>query len=315
MHDIYIKITPFFYSEVYEVRKIHSLEIISSEDSPAGILHAEVFMERSAAYLKYIEVFADNYKIFEGNIDSHDYKASGGGFVLTIKARSFGAVLLDNEAMPRVFASANALGVFNFYLSRFGLLLVNPQVSKIIADFEVGKGKNVWEVFCGFCGLAYGIYPYLENKQVVVSAPQTSVNLGFANSSGGIKFTKARSIYLREKIISRAYLQDEHGYYSTYIDNSASADYNLDRAVYLHSNGNINLEAEAKRRIRKSMLDSGYYIVTVPGFYPARLYYGAYINEPEIGLSAYNLYIAGISYVLKGGEFKTDMCLKNYVFK
>lgn len=107
--------------------------------------------------------------LFAGLCDEIVRSVDGNGAFVSISARTPGALLCDNEALPKTYTDLTAQAYFNAELKTLGFTgLSLPNTTASAATFQLGKGHSVWEAFCILCFRLYGREPHITAGNTVV---------------------------------------------------------------------------------------------------------------------------------------------------
>jgi len=250
-------------------QNIRSLRIISSLDSPADSLSAAIATNEFYGDFGDVEAYDGSRLLFNGRIDCQQETVSGRGALLRLDARTAGALLLDNQALPSVLLGVQIQVLFNRCIAPYGFSLYNPNRPAYVPIFTVRAGQSEWDAFVNFSRRAYGITPHVRGTQVIVGRPPGGRHpIVISNSGDGVRYISVTHTKTPYNIISRVILRDEHGRYSLAVRNSAAAHTGTTRKRYVipMSEYSDRLELDANQRIRRSMLEYEHTAVTLPGF-------------------------------------------------
>ena len=286
------------------------LEIRGGLDSPALNLSASFACGESAPSLWKLFVYWGRTLLFEGEVDSQTLTSSGKERILNLEARSRGAVLLDNEAMPRTLWSANLSTVFVRLISPYGFALYNPNPSRIVPVYTIYKGMSEWDAFCGFAWRMHGILPYVDGDQVMICRPQGGKSLIISNLKG-LHYTSLEHVRTPYEIISRIHVRDDDGQYSVSVGNPDRVSANTQRTRYIIPGTEFadNPGLDAIQRIRKSMYRSESVTVRIPEIFP--VYPGQSVVLPDHSALPQSLMVENWRYLAGSNGFFTELVLGN----
>jgi hypothetical protein len=207
----------------------------------------------------------DGLELFSGAVDRQTVSLSGKGRALQIEARSRGALLLDNEALPCALTNVGLATAFQLFCAPYGFALASPGDGRGIAAYAARKGQSEWDAFSGFTRRAYGRTPYLRGNQVFVGAPRSARMLTIGQ--GGYPFSSLEHELLPYRIVSEVILRDTDGNYTSTVYNPDAASYGVKRKRYVIPANEFtdNLGLDANQRIRKSTLEKERVTATLPG--------------------------------------------------
>ena len=123
--------------------------------------------------------------LFIGEVDEEERVSSPKGELLSLFARSDGALLLDNQALPQRFDSPRLQDVYQRYIAPYGFPIAGFGELRL-PSYRVSKGASEWEAFCGFCEGALGVRPYLT-PQGVIEPQRPSGGRRYTIGEGGLR--------------------------------------------------------------------------------------------------------------------------------
>lgn len=250
------------------LENITGLTLRSTLDSPAVILEISAAVSAIMPQLGKVYVYRAGKKIFEGLVDKQQSDISAQGRLLKIEARSKGALLLDNEALPRLLLNANLATVFSICASPYGFVLgARSGFDRRLAQYTIQKGQSQWEVLCGFCRRVFSVTPYVQGDVINVQQPATGSMARIGGSDRPV--SHLRQIHEPYQIVSKVVLRDEAGLYSGAVHNSAAKYYGVQRTRYIIPTSEFvdSPALDANQRIRRSMLHSSTVEATLPGYH------------------------------------------------
>ena len=291
------------------LHNIKSLQISASLDSPARSLSGVFAAERLPAELSRITVRDRGAVIFEGNVDSQRSVIQGSGRLLHIEARTKGALLLDNQATPRILTNINLSIAFSLFLRPYGFILVNPQLHRLLSSYTVRAGICEWEAFAECARRMHGITPYMEGEQVMVSRPASHTAVRISNTGRGLRFTRLEHRFVPYNMLSEVLIRGADGVYNTAVRNHSAGHFNVRRRRYItpHNEFMETPSQDAHRRIRRSMLDSRQVLVTLPGW--ADLPIGQQVEIVDSSMQLHNLLIRDAHSVMDESGIFTKLVL------
>lgn len=203
--------------------------------------------------------------LFYGPVDKQTFSCSEAGRLLTLEARDCTALLLDNEAQPRLYETVSMNDIYYNHVRRYGIERAISQNPRLQRQFTVTKGMSDFEVVEKFCRLAGLPRPYadergrlaLRNYNVEAALP----------GDGGVLFS-AKQVTARYKPLSEIILSDPlTREYSISIRSTAalakSGKRRRFRRLYTLTEG--EQREEARRLLSESLLGSRVYEVCVTG--------------------------------------------------
>lgn len=245
--------------------RLTELTLTSTLRSPAGAMRCTAVVDKFPGELGGVSVREGGRTLFTGAVDRQVAMVSEKGRTLALDARTKGAVLLDNEAVPCVLTGALLSTVFGLFCEPYGFRLESPGVDRVLPLFTVHKGLSEWEALAAFVRRAYGVTAHVGGDRVHVGLPETAgaVIIG----RGGHPYTRLEQAVTPYSILSKVVLRDVNGGYTSAVENSAAGYYGVRRKRYVIPANEFmdNPGLDANQRIRRSMLDKEYVTVTVPG--------------------------------------------------
>ncbi|MCL2033423.1 MAG: hypothetical protein FWG94_01695 [Oscillospiraceae bacterium] len=269
-------------------QNIKSLRIVSSLDSPADSLSAEIAANELHGDFGHLEAHDGAKLLFSGSIDSQQESVSGKGALIRLDARSAGALLLDNQALPSVLQNVQLGVLFNRCIAPYGFTLFNPNRAVYVPVFTIRAGQTEWDAFVDFSRRAHGITPHIKGTQVLIRRPGGGTRpVIISNSADGASYSSITHTRTPYSIISRVILRDENGQYTLAVRNSAASYTGAVRKRYMvpmeeHAD---RMALDANQRIRRSMLEYEHVAVTLPGFVDIGLGDDIAIRDEKIQLN------------------------------
>ena len=291
------------------------LELLNSLDSPAAGFTASFAAQKNAPDFASICVYDDNTLLFSGNVDEQEYSLSSKGGILSLEARSLGATTLDNEARPRTLWGANLSTMFSLLLKPYGLSLQNKMPHGILPVFTIFKGMSAWEAFADFTARMHSIKPHLYKNSVVIGRPDYGTRLVFSNTKHGtIPFCSLSHRRIPYNIISKLYLRDAEGYYSSSVQNQAAQRLGIQRERYLipASEYASTIGTDANLRIKRSHYQSTMITLRCPGIIKAVP--GQQATVDDSAASYHNLLIDEMRYLFDGNGIFTEVTLREWLY-
>ncbi|MEG1779533.1 MAG: hypothetical protein RR263_05465, partial [Oscillospiraceae bacterium] len=141
---------------------ITSIYINRSRNTPADYMEISGRFEPTNNNYRRVILRIDNELVFEGRMDRQEQRMDKNGLTLNIECRSRGAVLLDNEAIPREYFSVSGNDMFNMHIRPYGYELMRPLSSLTIPSFKVTNGLSDWDAFAIYCQRVYGSSPFIR---------------------------------------------------------------------------------------------------------------------------------------------------------
>jgi len=287
-----------------------SLRLRRGISSPAEGMTGSFPVERRPAELIRLRVLRNDSLIFEGKIDEQRLTFSENGMILRLDARSKGALLIDNEAMPETLYNHSTHNIFERLIAPHGFLLL--AASKILPEFTVRKGLTLWDAFSVFARRTYGRLPFVSGDMVHVS----QTNPGESAIIGGrdIPFSRLEHTIRHYTPISRIFIRDDEGNYHTSVSNPDAPIRQIHRERYLIPAGEfVEIPRwDAGSRIQRSMRQMETVVAELPGFWEMRTGRGVTVNHPSIHIP--NLLVDESVFTLDHNGARTSLTLARMQF-
>lgn len=289
---------------------ITELRLYSSLDSPADSLSAAVAADAFPGPIGDIKLYHNGSLLFSGQLDAQKQSVSRLGKALSLEARSMGALLLDNEAMPCTMVNAQITTIFNRYIAPYGFTLYNPNKSAVIPIYTVRAGMSEWDALVAFSRRAYGVTPYVKASQVMLARPYSEAPLTISNS-GGIPYSALTHTRKPYNVLSKVVLRDENGNYSIAVKNSAADYIGAQRKRYAVPSTEYagKLVLDGNQRIKRSMLGYEQVKITLPGVIDTAL--GRDVTVKDNGLALQNLMVFARELLINENGIVTELTLLN----
>lgn len=297
-----------------EIKRLTGLRIVSGIDSPAASLSASLAPDSALPELLSVKAYDGNRILFDGKIDSQKTAVSKDGVTVTLDARDAGALLLDNQALPCVILRAQLGTVFSRFASAYGFAYYSARPDVSIPKFTVRAGMSEWDVLANFSRRAYGVTPYVSASRVMFSRRGTNAPIVISNSGNGLRFSSISHTLSPYSVISRVYIRDENGFYSSMVNNPSAARTQASRKRYVIPTTEYasNIGLDANQRLRRSMFEFEQLAVTLPQVLDAALGQEAEVRDSL--LSRYNLMITQREYIVDANGAVTRLTLASSVY-
>ena len=249
-----------------------SMVITRAWDSPAAQLDITLPHKGAVDDLTRIQVRHGIEVLFAGYCDELVRSIDGDGAFLSISARTPGALLCDNEALPKTYTNLTAQDYFNAEIKTLGFkTLAVPDPTAAAATFQLNKGRSVWEAFSILCFRLYGREPHVtaDNRLVVEALtganPVTVSNT--VSQTGVLRYCSLEYITRRSSPLSSVVYRDVGGAYSQLYNNPFGNEQNVRRNRYVIPAAEYTGKPalDGYRRIVKGQLGLHSVRVTVPG--------------------------------------------------
>lgn len=296
------------------LENLKSMRILTALDSPAQSFSASFAEDRLPPALGEVKAYEDGKLLFAGKIDSQRSTVGSEGVTLRLDARSAGAPLLDNQALPCVMLGAQVTTVFNRFIAPYGFILYNPNRSSYLPMYTVRAGMSEWDALINFTRRVFGITPYVKDDQVMLERPRSGSPLTISNSGEGVPYSSITHTRTPYNVISRVVLRDEEGLYSSAVNNSSAAYLKAVRKRYvIPPSEYVDSPAlDANQRIRRSMYEYEQAVVSLPGVVDAELARDVLIRDDYLRLS--NLMVSEREYIADENGVITRLTLMSSIY-
>ncbi|MBR5773839.1 MAG: hypothetical protein IKY44_03205 [Clostridia bacterium] len=264
-----------------------AIEICAATDTPANSLSLTIPCLFPLNELTDISVSIDGTLVFSGIVDEQTSQYQK-GYSVRIHARSYSALLIDNEAVPASYHTPSLADIFSRHAQPYGIkgFLGNNGVCHY--DFTVKKGISEWEVIESFCKSVLKINPIVTNDGYLdVRADKQGMHYVFSNTRrGAIGFSNARLKRQRYGVVSQVTykLSPNSDYiYSRTNDDAVARGIHRRRLLNLSSNASGFNEYTIQSAIQKSKIGSMEITLTLPDICICELYASAEFEDGLLG--------------------------------
>ena len=261
-------------NETISLKEPSSMVITRAWDSPAWQLDITLPHEGPLDDLTKIQVKHGTDALFAGLCDEIVRSVDGNGAFVSISARTPGALLCDNEALPKTYTDLTAQAYFNAELKTLGFTgLSLPNTTASAATFQLGKGHSVWEAFCILCFRLYGREPHITAGNTVVVETLTGddpiIISNAVNETGVLRYCSLEYITRRSSPLSTIVYRDVGGAYSQLYENPFGNSQQVRRNRYIIPAGEYTGRPalDAYRRVMKGQLGLHSMRVTLTGLH------------------------------------------------
>ena len=193
-------------------------EIVKSLDSPAHSFEGIFPCARACGDLRSVEVLAGERTLFSGGVDEAAVTEDAGGRRLKLIARSAGAVLLDNEALPQTYTTGLSLTeLFDEHIRPYGFSTLITDFDVFFNQYQILKGTSEWEALSNFFrNGSQGIARIDDAGRVVclMNPGEGNFHLISNRDAGAQRFTSLKITDNRYSPITRFVIRDDDGAYS-----------------------------------------------------------------------------------------------------
>lgn len=257
-----------------------------------------------------VRVMRNTVQIFGGRVDEQRFSLSQDGMTLELQARTHAATLLDNQALPRMFENISTQALFNAYIAPHGFVLVAAQ--RTLPEFTVRTGQTIWDAFATFTRRTYDRVPIVVGDMVIVSDtnPGEPTIIGTAQRP----ISRLEHIISHYRPISRVFIRDEAGEYSTSVENPDATPRQIMRERFIVPGGEFVAQPrwDAITRIRRSMREMERLSVQLPGFVNVWPGGGVIVQHPSVHIA--NMIVDENVFTLDERGARTQLTLANMMY-
>jgi hypothetical protein len=297
-------------------------ELVKSYDSPAQSLEAVFPCEQAMnTELMRLLLFHGEQRLFYGLVDETCLSHTDEGRRLKIAARSVGALLLDNEAVPKLYTNVYLREIISDHLSPYGFPTVIGVDNPFFSQYQIVKGTSEWEAFSNFCRSAARGTAYLNDEGDVICTvnPPRGKTLQISNRrEDAIHYASLRVVNNRYAPVSKFLIRDNDGAYSYSYTNPEASTLNIQRIRCLipgpeYSEGTEGGWLDGRLRVRRSMLGKLVITATCPGLLEAA--FGDRVDLDDGYTTRSGLFVQQVRHRLGEGGYTTTLTLLdiNYV--
>ena len=306
-------------NETITLQNPSSMVITRAWDSPAYQLDITLPQAGPLDDLTKIQVKHGEDTLFAGFCDELVRSIDGNGAFISISARTPGALLCDNEALPKTYTNLTAQDFFNAEVKPLGFTgLQLPNTTASAATFQLNKGHSVWEAFCILCFRLYGREPHITAANTLVverlSGENPAMITNDAETTGALRYCSLEYITRRSSPLSTIVYRDVGGAYSQLYNNPYGNEQQVRRNRYVipaaEYTGNPALDAY--RRVTKAQLGLHSVRVTIPGLVNFSPGQAVYLDAKPTGGLLMAVYQAKIIYTESG--FLTRLVLADAAY-
>lgn len=279
-------------------------------DTPADSFEGRFYVDRALPELSQLAITLKGNAVFRGIIDEQSIEIAENGLLLELSARSFAALLLDNEAIPAAYHAPTLLDLFHYHAKPYGFQGITRNIFSSF-PYQVTKGTSEWEAIETFCLMAQGVSlrltPALYLDPVHKATGQEVV---FSNRlSTGIPFSLIRMGCKRYGIISQVLCKLNYvdGYtYSRTNQDVVNRGIQRRRLLNLSDIPPALYDYHINRAFQQSQMDSLEYQICLPQLYSLQLEQPVRIQEEALGEIG-GLSISALTYCMDNGGWETKI--------
>jgi len=291
------------------------MEIVRSLDSPAANISVSFPMEIRPADLLSVRISSGLNILFDGRVDEQSFSLSSAGGILTVEARDRAAGLLDNEAKPQTLWGANLTTMFSRLVRPYGFELRSSFPSRTLPEFTITRGMSEWDAFAAFVTLLHGARTHVEGRHVAIGRPSPGAPIVFSNSrQNAVSYSSLIHRRIPYRMISRIFLRDAEGMYSSFVRNPAAAAHGVSRTRYIIPPGEFedNSALSANQRITRAQYQSDETVLRCPGLYFALP--GRAASVEDSAFSQQNQMVDTVRHLVSSAGISTEFTLRSWVY-
>lgn len=254
-------------------------DIVKSFDSPAISFEGIFPCGKAYPELYRLKAAVGSRILFEGTLDEQTVSDNDQGRRLKLLARSKGAVLLDNEAIPENYRNIRLTDIFRLHAKPYGFETLIYDGDPFYNYFQIDKGMSEWEVLSRFYySTMLGNMMVDEDGSVLCKHewPVKETHRFSNKEAGALRYSAVQIVNNRYSPISRFLIRSNETNLYSYVFNNSASNLRVVRRRCLIPSPEFNVsdgigQLEAGLRVHQSMLGKLVVTVTVPGLLDARI--------------------------------------------
>lgn len=264
-----------------------ALVISAAVDTPANSMALTIPCLEPLNELTDISVQIDGALVFSGIVDEQTSQYHK-GYAVKIHARSYSALLIDNEAIPASYHTPSLADIFSRHAQPYGIKAFLGDNGVCHSDFAVKKGVSEWEVIDSFCKSVLRVNPIVTNDGFLdVRRDRGGIHYVFSNTRGGaIKFINAKVKRQRYGVVSQVTYKlsaNSEYVYSRPNDDAIARGIRRRRLMNLSSSAPEFNEYKIQSAIQKSKSGAMEITLTLPDVCICELYSTAEFEDKLLG--------------------------------
>ena len=258
----------------FQRERLLSVGLAASVDAVADGLTVRLAGGEELPELSEWELWLGEQLLSSGLVDEQEHSWDSHGHRVELAGRSWGALLLDNEALPAVYEDLTLRELARRSLEPYGRFsLAVPQTLRL-PQFTIPKGLSEWEALERFCQSALGVPLWLDGDTVRAGTRPTGRRWSLLPEEGGALPVKGLYHRVRRvKLISKVCLRDTFGYYSSAVGPPAEQVRGVRRKRYLipPSPYTGKTGQDADQLLRRALAQRDEVTAELAGLWPVRL--------------------------------------------
>jgi hypothetical protein len=163
--------------------------LVKRDSSAADSLELVIAAARPKDVFSVVELISNGEIIFEGIIDQQKYTLTCDGEQLTVYARSYCALLIDNEACPCTLRNPSVRMIEDRYLRPYGFCISPADRERSggfvpIGELVVGKSTSIYRLIINYCKKFLNTVPIVRGNTVCLGFD--SAKMGDVFNAGGL---------------------------------------------------------------------------------------------------------------------------------
>ena len=263
----------------YTLQHPIEFEIVKSYDSPAQSFEGIFPCDADYPEFYRMQVSLNGNILFKGRLDEQTETHNDQGRRLTIMARSLGALLLDNEALPQTYTNVYLSDLFDEHIRPYGFTSLTAPQDVFFNQYQVVKGMSGWEVFYNFFRSSALGLAYVDDDDNIICqfGPPMGETYTFSNlSDTAMHYSSLKVTRNRYSDISKYVIRNSEGVYDSSYISPNTVSWKLNRTRYLIPSPEFSLFENAPRqeailRIRRAHMGRFVVTLTYPGIFTAKV--------------------------------------------
>lgn len=274
----------------------------------ASAFSATVPISESAPDFSRVRVYDGDTLLFHGPVDRQSLSVGEQGRQLSLSARDYSALLLDNEAKPTRFTFCRLSDLFEAFVYRHGItngIYKNPYY----APFDVHKGYSEFEALERFCRLTDLGRPYVDETKTLQVHELSGKEQAVFSPQGWTPLSAQRVLNRHKPLDEVVLMQRDTLQYSQTIANKSGLAGNISRRRYkkLFAYTDWQAQNEARRILAESRGGSREYTVTLAGL--QRIAIGTGASVAAFGIAAAGLTVVKTALICSEDGIYTTVTL------
>ena len=203
--------------------------------------------------LGFLYVYSNGTLLFEGVVDEQISTCSQRENTQVV-ARSFAALLLDNEAMPQSFVNPSFEVIFKRYFEPLGFEKFEGENVNLSGEFKVTKGMSCYKVLKNFVSKAGCDLPFIKGRVIDLRGNKSGSVAEFSDkeSLGSFRYKSFKERLKRCELLSEIRVRTgEQSLYSVTVSDEDCINRGVVRIRYL----NASMQGGLYKKTAQGMID------------------------------------------------------------